>query len=352
MPTLVPTPTRLAVLGVLWLTACPAPSDPFSTGQARKQGPSGEPGSSVATPAELAAPAEPAAPAELADPALPASLANAPALARTVWSTLEAIDDGDAEAMSQVMAPTARWFPPGSIEESVSNDSGQLARALAVWTSPDVSIDVRHLVVTGGPLVAQIAVVDADTPEYGYEIVLLFEERGDQIAMVRQYGDPLGPVRMSAEDLAGRSLAIGPVGSPVVHTGPADPASVALVEAAHDGLEAREDAAVRSRIAEAVVVHDIKGRRTRKGADDYLEVMKSTLGEEGHLMRLKTHAAGNWVIVEGAVYGVETDADGNAREHGLVDVHRLEGGAIAETWHYLNRRGRPHRSRAVVAPKP
>lgn len=341
----------LAWAGVLlWLAGCPAPT-PSSP---RKAPPASDP---APAPSEAAAqptptPGEPAEPTPTeptpeVDPDLPAALAGASPATRLVWSSMEAVDDGDVGVLSQAMHPTARWFPPGSLQESVGNI--ELERALASWAGPSVTLHPRRLIDAGDQVVLQVAARHAGNPA-GFEVGLVFEIRQDQIAMVRQYGDPLGPVRPRPED-TGATLDLGPPDALAVSQGEADPALTTVVEALSRAIEARDEAAMRAVLGRDVVLHEVKERRNLAGPEAYAKAMTAAVGEKGHQMTLGTRAVGDRVIVEGAIYGVTTDEDGSAREHGVLDIHRVQGGQIVETWRYLNRRGRPHRRREVVSPR-
>lgn len=338
----------LAMAGLLGLVACSSP-DSASSGDA----PSPATPAASAPPPTTPASGEPVSSSpgsESIDPSIPTSLASASAVARATWRALEAVDAGDAEAMSLVMTSDARWFPPGSVEESVDNQPGTMARAMAPWSGPDVELSVRRVIEPGyGPVVVQLAVDRVSSPGAGNELVLLIKGRGEQMQTVRQYGDALGPLRFHPEDRE-RTLDLGPIAEPTWHAGPADDAAMAVVEALGKAIEARDEAAVRAQLADGVRLHDVKARRTREGEDGFLEGMRGTLGEDGHLVALHQFGAGETVVVEGAVYGLEADDEGNPREHGFADVHRLAGGEIVETWHYLNRRGRPSRRKQVVVP--
>jgi ketosteroid isomerase-like protein len=121
--------------------------------------------------------------------------------------------------------------------------------------------------------------------------------------------------------------------------------TVALTKSLTLALDGRKDAAASAMLAEDVVLHDVIARRTRRGRPGYLAGHRATLGEAGHLVLDRHHAGPRWVVIEGAVHGRESTPEGAALEHGFADVHRVVDGAIVETWHYVNRRGRPHTPR-------
>jgi ketosteroid isomerase-like protein len=174
---------------------------------------------------------------------------------------------------------------------------------------------------------------------------------------VRQLGDPLGPVRprtgpgTSEATSEAEPLALGPAGEVVLEGGAPDPSLADLTRSLMDAVEARKDDAVRALLAEDVVLHDLATRRTRRGRDAWVAGMRETLGETGHVTVDRHHPGARFVVVEGAVHGREADPAAPAsppQEHGFADVHRVVDGAIAETWRYVNRRGRPRR----VVPRP
>lgn len=332
-----------------WLVACPAPApSPYAHREPPPAPPRG---------------AEPAPAPDLATApdrsSLPSALAAhdvRPAV-RSLWQALEAVDAGDAEAMARVMIEGGRWLPPGSFEESVAG-AVDLRRAMSPWSSPTVELDVRRIILLsplGGdtPFAVQVSVASHDAPAARHELVLLVDTRGDHIAAVHHFGDPLGPIRARAPNEA-EPLDLGPA-SPLVledgapEHGAAEAAHLEATRRLMDAVDGRDDAGVRARVVEDAVLHDVAARRTRRGRDAYAAGMRETLGETGHVAVDRLHAGGGFVIVAGSVFGREpepaTPAPSPAQEHGFADVHRMVDGAIAETWHYVNRRGRPHHPR-------
>lgn len=355
----------LALVG--WLAACPAPVP--SADPARRELPAdprpAEPAPSPApAPSPSVATPEPAPePPPTPDASLPPALAaeGVRPVMRSLWQALEAVDAGDAEAMGRAMTEDGRWLPPGSLEEA-ARGAADMHRAMVPWGSTDVELDVRRILDLDrdGLFAAQVSVA---AREGRNELVLLIEPRGDQIAEVRHFGDPLGPVRPRASHA--EPLDLGPVGEVALAADPADPALVGVARSLVDAVEGRNDDAVRALLAADVVLHDVAGRRTRRGRDAYVEGMRETLGEAGHVAVDGVHAGAGFVVVEGALLGRETSGAAPApsskgppenaadpaappKEHGFADVHRVVDGTIAETWHYVNRRGRPAR----VAPRP
>ncbi|MEX1362666.1 MAG: nuclear transport factor 2 family protein [Nannocystaceae bacterium] len=337
----------LAVVGSLWLTACPAPPAgpaPSASRDASTPSAAVEPESATAP---VTAPTTEPTPASV-EPSVPTAISQSSALAHTLWTALEELDAGDPDAMTRALAPTARWFPPGSPAESIGVD--EMPRAMANWSGPDVTLDIRRVIDPGvPPLIVQLVVErDGEVP-LANEIVLLVDGQADQIASVRQHGDPLGPIRERAED-SGRTLDLGPVGQPSLERGEAPPAHVGLVGRLVQALEARDADATQPLVAQTAVLHDIQARRTHRGRSEVITGLLATLGEQGHLTVQHQYATASMVVVEGAVFGREQDPDGSDREHGFVDIYRLEGGEIVETWRYLDRRGRPHRRKVIQTP--
>jgi hypothetical protein len=347
----------LSVTGLL--AGCPAPA-PSSENARREPLPprSAAPAEvpPAAEPAEVSPAAEPApapTPTPAADAiALPPTLAaeGVRPVVRSLWRAIEGVDAGDPAAIAGAMTEDGRWFPPGSPAEA-TRDASELQRAMLPWSNVDLELDVRRVVDPGdGPFAAQVSVASREDPALRYELVLLVEPRSDRIAAVHHFGDPLGPLRMGPGKE--EPLALGPVGEPALERGAADPTlAVAARELAAD-LDGRSDEAVRARLAEDVVLHDVTARRTRRGRDGYLEGMRETLGPTGHLAVDRHLTGAPFVVLEGAVYGREAASSGKPegaaaapQEHGFVHVHRIVDGAIVETWHYVNRRGRPHRPR-------
>jgi ketosteroid isomerase-like protein len=272
---------------------------------------------------------------------------------RTFWQALEAVDAGDAGALAHAMTEDGRWLPPGRFEESLQG-AAQLQRAMNPWSSDGVEIDVRRVIDPGeGAFVAQVSVASGRDPTLRHELVLLVEPRDDAIAAVHHFGDPLGPLRWgpSKEE----PLDLGLVGEPtmVAVSGVAAAAQMDLAEQLTAAIERRDDDAVRARLAADVVLHDVAARRTRRGPDGYLTGIRETLGAAGHLRVDRRLAGSGFAVLEGAVLGREAAADATGagaepaepQEHGFADVHRMVDGAIAETWHYVNRRGRPYHPR-------
>lgn len=341
------TTRRLTVLPVLgglvgWVTACPAPAP---RGSDLHDAPTPGPVPRHAT-AEAAITPEPApaiapapAPAPAPSPALAAE--GVRPVVRATWQALEAVDAGDPDAMARVMTEDARWFPPGSLEESVG--AGEARRALSPWSGDDVALDVRRIIDLDGAFAAQVTVAGTEGPGLRHEMVLVIETRDDRVTAVRQYGDPLGPVRPRPGHPT-EPLDLGPVGEPVVELGTPAPALAQTARALASAIDERRDDDARARLADDVVLHDVTGRRTLRGRDAYVTGMRDALGEAGHLRVDALHEGARAVIVEGAVLGREADAPTDPREHGFADVHRVVDGAIAETWHYVNRRNRPHPS--------
>jgi len=314
------------------------------------EAPAGAPAAPAEAPARPAAvdaarppPADPAPAAPQAP--LPSALAaeGVRPVVQSLWRAIEAVDAGDADAMSRVMVPQARWFPPGSPSESVRG-AADLRRAMSPWASPQVELDVRRVIDLGdGPIVVQ-AVASAVTgdPRPRYELVLLVELQGDRIASVRHYGDPLGPVRVGPDPE--EPLDLGPPGEVELERGTPEASHVATAEALVEALDGRKDAAARALLAEDVVLHDVVARRTRRGRERYLAGYRAMLGDTGHPRVDRRHAGAGFVVLEGAVHGRDPTAE-DRKEHGFADVHRVIDGTIVETWHYLNRRGRPLQSR-------
>jgi ketosteroid isomerase-like protein len=266
---------------------------------------------------------------------------------RALWQALEAVDGGDPEAMARVMTPDAHWFPPGGTEEAVRNGP-DMSRAMGPWSNEALEVDIRRVIDLGDrPFVAQVSVGNRKQPSLRYELVLLVETRGDRIAAVHHFGDPLGPVRVGPNEQ--EPLDLGPLVDPTLEGGPPVVAhgdtTLRLVEA----LEDRNDATVRALLAADVVLHDVTARRTRRGRDAYLTGFHETLGPKGHLEVIRHHASERFVIIEGTLHGREPApqaATATPQEHGFADLHRLADGVIVETWHYVNRRGRARLPRA------
>ena len=246
--------------------------------------------------------------------------------------------------MGAAMLPSARWFPPGSPDESIGNDDGTIERGMKPWAAGDLALDIRRVIDLGGPpLIAQVSIDKTTDPNVRFELVLLLDVKEGKIASVRQYGDPLGPVRSRAEDTEG-TLDLGPIGTISVEGGQPN---LDHVKAAKTQLEALNGSLkdLAPLLSDNVLLHDVSVRRTREGKDEYQQGYRATLGEKGKVDAAHMHATANFVMVEGAVHGKATADDGSPREHGFVDIHRFEDGVIAETWHYVNRRGRPARVR-------
>lgn len=333
------------------LAACPA-EGPSST--TARRDPAAPPSAGPALSTDPPATVPPATVPPTTGPALealPPALAAAGVrpVVRSLWRALEAIDAGDAAAMAPAMTDDGRWFPPGRPEESVGGPA-ELQRAMDPWTGDEIELDVRRIIDPGdGAFVAQVTVANREGAGLRNELVLLVEPRGDLVAAVHHFGDPLGPVRLGAGGKE-EPLALGPVGEPTLEGGPAVATAVDAAKQLAVAVDARADEAARAYLREDVVLHDVIARRTRQGREGWLAGMRETLGPIGRLV-VDQHLAGpRFIVLEGAIYGRDGDArDGDAKaepqEHGFVDVHRIVDGAIAETWHYVNRRSRPYRPR-------
>jgi ketosteroid isomerase-like protein len=349
------------------LTACPAPA-PRPDAAARGEPPRAVPSAT----AEPAAPGEPATPRTEVEPAVGSAPAPTPAadpapphapgiplppelaaegvrpVVQSLWRALEAVDAGDADAMAQAMTADGRWFPPGGLEESAQGPD-DLRRAMGPWGSDAVTVDVRRVIDLGGsPFIAQVSIGNREQPTFHYELALLVEVEGDRIAAVHHFGDPLGPVRVGPSEQ--EPLDLGPVAAVALEGGPPEVAHVDATRQLVAALDGREHDAVRALLAEDVVLHDVVARRTRRGRDGYLEGWRATLGPTGHVAVIRHYAGRRFVAMEGAIHGRDAEgkpqaAEGEPQEHGFADIHRLADGKIVETWHYLNRRGRPHRPR-------
>ena len=200
----------LAMAGLLGLVACSSP-DSASSGDA----PSPATPAASAPPPTTPASGEPVSSSpgsESIDPSIPTSLASASAVARATWRALEAVDAGDAEAMSLVMTSDARWFPPGSVEESVDNQPGTMASAMAPWSGPDVELSVRRVIEPGyGPVVVQLAVDRVSSPGAGNELVLLIKHLlYDQKYTINGARRHLKQTRRSAEMAEERKQVVTP----------------------------------------------------------------------------------------------------------------------------------------------
>ncbi|MEM7158611.1 MAG: nuclear transport factor 2 family protein [Myxococcota bacterium] len=331
------------------LAACPTASptpQPQPKAQPKKTAPAPTPTPTPAADGSADATPTPAA----ADDSLPSELRGdeVPEGARVLWRALEEIDHGNPDAMGAAMLTSARWFPPGSAAESIGNDDGTIVRGMKPWAARDLALDIRRVIDLGGnPLVVQLSVDKTTDPNLRFDLVLLVDFKEDEIASVRQYGDPLGPVRSRAEDTE-RTLDLGPP-SPIemVHGEP----NLDHVKAAKAHLEAQNGSLddLAPLLGDDAVLHDVTVRRTRNGKKDYQQGYQLTLGDKGSVQAVRMHAAGDFVMVEGAVHGRVSADDGSPREYGYVDIHRFEDGLIAETWHYVNLRGRPSRPGTRVA---
>jgi ketosteroid isomerase-like protein len=338
------------------LAACPAPA-PSSGTVTLEAGPRGaEPAGPE--PALRSPSVEPApTPLVQADPtptlapdsggaSLPPALAadGVRPVVRSLWQALDAVGSGDPDAMARAMTPDGRWFPPGRVEESVQG-SDALRRAMAPWGSPELELDVRRIIVPDGegPFVAQVSVASRKDLAARHEVVLRVEPGGDRIAAVHHFGHPLGPVRAYPREQ--EPLDLGPVGEVALVGGASEPARAEAIAKLMAAIDERKDDAARALLAEDAVLHDVTAGRTRQGRDGYVAGMRETLGETGHLAIDRRLAGGSFVVVEGAIFGRDAEAQpGAPQEHGFADVHRMVDGTIAETWRYVNRRGRPHRS--------
>lgn len=344
--------------GVVSLAGCPSPA-PRSIEAAPRADATPPPASAppaepptVTPPTVEPTPAEPTpleptpTPDAVEGPPLPAALAaeGVRPVVRAMWRTIEAIDAGDPDAMAQLVVPDGRWFPPGGLAESFSGAS-DFRRAMSPWAGAQVALDVRRVIDLGSPFAVQLAVTGTETdPPLRHELLLLVEIRGDLVAAIRHYGDPLGPLRTAPS--AEAPLDLGPVGEPTVERGTAEPGHAEVARALLEAIDGRKDAAARALLAEDVVLHDVTASHTRRGRDEVLAAYRATLGEgdRGRLALDRQHAGPGLVIIEGAVHGRDTDAD-PPQEHGFADVFRVEDGVVAEAWHYVNRRGRLHRPR-------
>lgn len=340
----------LLYAGIVLLCACPA-SAPSADATQRNAAPTAAP-TEPTLPVEPAAPAPAPAPTMLVEPSpdpaappdLPPALA-APGVRPVVQSlarALEAVAAGDPDAMGRVMLTEARWFPPGSPQESVGNGS-ELRRAMSPWGTPELGVDLRRVIDLGGsPWFAQVSIASREQPTMRYELALMIETQGDRISAVHQFGDPLGPVRIGPNEQ--EPLDLGPT-TVVLEGGPPTLAHVDATKRLAEALQARNDDAVRALLAEDVVLHDVIARRTRRGRDGYLAGFAETLGEAGHLVVDEHYAGERMVVMVGAIDSRGTQADAEAMEHGFADIHRLADGKVLETWHYVNRRGRARRPR-------
>jgi ketosteroid isomerase-like protein len=362
LPAGMPSPRAFSIAAAL-LAACPAPAP--SSDATRREPPAPRAVEPVPEPAVVPQPAAVPQPSAVPqpiptvpEPAPDTAIPLPPALAaegvrpvvRSLWRALEAVDAGDAGAMARVTTNDARWFPPGGLAESVQGAT-HLQRAMAPWSNPEVDLDVRRVIDPGvGSFAAQVSATSRESPALRHELVLLVEARGDHVAAVHHFGDPLGPVRLGLDEQ--EPLDLGPVDEPALEHGAAAQAQVDAARTVATALDDRNDDAVRALLTEDVVLHDVKARRTRRGPDGYVAGMRETLGETGHLA-VNRHLAGpRFVVLEGAVLGhgppmgkAASEPASEPQEHGFVDVHRMVDGKIAETWHYVNRRGRPHRLR-------
>ena len=338
------------------LVACPAPAP--SSDLARREPsdrriaePAAEPGPAP-TPAPSPTPApagltqEPASPAEPEAIPLPSTLAaeGVRPVTRSLWRALEELDAGDAAAIARTMIEDARWYPPGRNDEAVG--AADLARALGPWSNPATEIDVRRIIDPGdGPFAVQVSATSRENPALRHELVLLVEARGDHVTAVHHFGDPLGPVRLGQGEQ--EPLDLGPMGEPALERGAGEAAELDVARTLATAIDAREDDAVRALLAEDVVLHDVIARRTRRGRDGYVAGMRETLDETGRLAVDRHLAGSRFVVVTGVVFGRDppptTTGEPEPQEHGFADVHRMVDGTIAETWHYVNRRGRPLR---------
>lgn len=307
-------------------TGCPAPAPRASPAQ---------------TPPPVAAPERPRSTPTAADASLPAALAGEGVrpVVRALWRAIEAVDAGDADAMARAMTEDARWFPPGSARESVGGPQ-QLGRAMAPWTAESIELDLRRVIDLGGsPFVAQLS-VGHDGGAGRYELVLMVEVAGDRISSIRHYGDPLGSVRAGPPTV---EPPLGPPGPVERAAGPPTIEHVASTRALAEALERGDDETARALLAPQVVMHDVRARKTWHGPTDVTTAYRADLGPRGHLTIAHHYAGSQYVVVEGALSIGQTKEDDVPRERGFVDLHRLERGKIAETWHYLNRRDRPRK---------
>lgn len=291
-------------------------------------------------------------PAPTVDPSdVPAALRPASPIVHAFYAALSAVDAGDRDAMDPVMLPRAPWLTPGEVEGAPIAGMN-LARAMAPWSGPAVHPNVRRVVDLGAARVLVLLNVSADDrPGSDYELALVLDGKGDRISSIRHYGDPLGPVSARPED-AGRTLDLGPTDPPVLDRGEPTVHHVAVVRSWRQALASRAPAKARATLADDVVLHDVTRRRTTRGAAAMISAFSKALGDDGALEILHEHATASMVMVEGAIYGLHTDADGHPVEHGVLDLYRLRDGVIVEAWRFLNRRGRPHlgERRALARP--
>ncbi|MCH9683485.1 MAG: hypothetical protein K0V04_18755 [Deltaproteobacteria bacterium] len=352
----------LAVASIGALGGCPSPA-PQPRGDA-EQGArthpvaANPPHSTPSPPAERAPPTRPdppaitttavMAPAEVLPPAL-----RDPSVREVVqrlWQALETVDAGNPDGMAALVGETGRWLPPGGPDDGVTGAT-TLRRAMAPWTRDGLNLAMRRVIDLGGsPLFVQLSVgPDLGAPGPRYEMALVVELDDDGLREIRQYGDPLGPVRAWPQDVDG-TLALGTPAAPTVEGGdPVVPHVVATrtLLAALDPQKSDRPPRDALPLARTVVMHDIVARRTHHGPTAYLGAFAKTLGP-GRIHVEHHYAGRRFVVVEGSIHDRGLMREGIVLAHGFADIHRFEGGQIVETWHYENRRGRPEPTSAAT----
>ncbi len=335
-------PTLVGLATSMMLAGCPN-STPTPTSTSAPPSPAAE--SSPPADAKSSDPAaSPASePAPSTDPSRPPENARAPI--KALWRGIEGVDGGDADAMAKEMVEPARWFPPGGASDSVGGEA-ELRRAMAPWSSPDVELDLRRIIDPGGSqFIAQLSVAAAQG-QRRYEVALVVRSKDGRIQTVRHYGDPLGPVRLGPA--AVDPLDLGPVGSVPFESGPPNAEDIATARTLIEAFDRRDDEAALALLDPAVVLHDIRARKSRRGPKDFATAYRADLGTKGHLTIAHHYAGTQYVVLEGSLRDHEADEPG--QEHGVLDVLRLKNGKIAETWHYLNRRARVGPSESISIP--
>lgn len=349
-PTVIPNLWRrraavgLALFAAVGAAGCPS-ATPSPTPAAKSAGDKATPTPAGAeaksgTPIAEATPTEP--PPAQVDDSVPEPLrGDVSPIARSFWQALTAVDGGDGAAMGAVMHPGSPWLVPGSVAEAPIAGR-DLPRAMAPWGGPASGLSIRRVVDLGPKrIVVQLSVSSVAHPGLEFEMALFIDARDDLISAIRQYGDPLGPVRPRPED-SGRTLDLGPITAIDVAGGPPTVANVAAVKEVIAAVQSKKAAAIPAALSPTVVLHDVQGRRVHTGPEEFMSTYLAVLGEAGELEILHEHATKTFVVVEGAIHGRRTSDDGTPLEHGVADIYRLEDGKIVEAWHYLNRRGRPY----------
>ena len=336
-----PSPTLVRLATLMMLAGCPNSSPTPTKAIPRPAAESSPPAEAKSPDPAQSLPSEPTPSAS--DPSRPPEHARAPV--KALWNGIEGVDGGDADAMARAMTEPARWFPPGGASDSVGGEA-ELRRAMAPWSSPEVELDLRRVIDPGdSQFIAQLS-VSSDEGRRRYEMALVVRTKGDRIQTVRHYGDPLGPVRLGPA--AVDPLDLGPVGSVAFEGGAANAENIATARALTEALERRDDEAAVALLDPAVVLHDIRARKSRRSPKDFATAYRADLGTKGHLTIAHHYAGTQYVVLEGSLRGHEDDEVG--QEHGVLDVHRLQDGKIAETWHYLNRRARVAPSESISVP--